>query len=167
MRKIRTALAVAAVTVTAGTLLTSPAQAAPDRVAGPNCASLYRSHQNDGYVRAYDAVDCYEQLGAAQGDDGNWNDAAGPFRKLTNDKATSLLNTGTYSKRRQQRHVLRGREPRGRAGVPCLGRAVRRRPTGQRPQTGEYIDEREQRDQLPPLDVGVHQPLDLTARPGS
>ncbi|MFD0310210.1 hypothetical protein [Streptomyces sp. NPDC127119] len=97
MRKIRTALAVAVVTVAAGTLLTGPAQAAPDRVAGPNCASLYRSYQGDGYVRAYDAVDCYEQLGAAQGDDGNWNDASGPFRKPANDKATSLLNTGTYA----------------------------------------------------------------------
>ncbi|MFE7031832.1 hypothetical protein ACFU9Y_16085 [Streptomyces sp. NPDC057621] len=102
MHKIRAALVAASVTAAAGTLLVGPAQAAPDGVAGPNCDRLYRLYTNnpqggDGYVRAYDAVDCNEQIGAAQGNDDNWNDTAGPFRSPSNDKATSLLNTGTYS----------------------------------------------------------------------
>ncbi|MCQ4205731.1 hypothetical protein [Streptomyces longispororuber] len=74
-----------------------PAQAAP---AGANCDRLYQQYAangGDGYIRAYDGVDCTQQIGAAQGDDDNWNDASGPFRSPSNDKATSLLNTGTYS----------------------------------------------------------------------
>lgn len=97
MRKIRAALAVAFVTAAVGTVLAGPAQAAPDSIAGANCNRLYGIYQDDGYFRAYDAVDCAEQLGAARGDDANWNDGSGPFRSPSNDRATSLLNTGTYS----------------------------------------------------------------------
>ncbi|NUP19614.1 MAG: hypothetical protein HOZ81_26735 [Streptomyces sp.] len=97
MHKIRVLLAAATVSAAAGALLAGPAQAAQDGVTGTHCDSLYRSYSGDGYVRAYDAVDCYEQLGAAQGDDINWNDVSGPFRSPSNDKATSLLNTGTYA----------------------------------------------------------------------
>ncbi|MGI5451660.1 hypothetical protein ACQEWB_00425 [Streptomyces sp. CA-249302] len=61
------------------------------------CRAEYNAHVNDGYIRVYDSTNCNDQIGAAQGDDRNWNDVSGPFRSPSNDKATSLLNTGTYS----------------------------------------------------------------------
>ena len=97
MHRIRATLATAAVTVAASGLLAAPAQAARDDALGANCDRLYRAYKDDGYFRAYDAVDCAEQLGAARGDDANWNDGSGPFRSPSNDRATSLLNTGTYA----------------------------------------------------------------------
>jgi hypothetical protein len=94
MRKIRAALVIASVATAMGALLAGPAQAA---VPGENCDRLYGLYQNDGYFRAYDAIDCDELLGASQGNDSNWNDNSGNFRSPSNDKATSLLNTGTYA----------------------------------------------------------------------
>jgi hypothetical protein len=94
MRKIRAALATAAIATAAAALLAGPAEAA---VPGDNCDSLYRQYRDDGYFRAYDAVDCAEPLGRSQGNDQNWNDSSGDFRSPSNDKATSLLNTGTYA----------------------------------------------------------------------
>lgn len=94
MRKIRAVLAAASITTAVGTLFAGPAQAAPGSIAGPNCAALYRQLQGDGYFRAFDAVDCREPLGKSDVNDGNWNDAVGGFRSASNDRATSLLNTG-------------------------------------------------------------------------
>ncbi|MDG9703862.1 hypothetical protein [Streptomyces sp. DH37] len=95
MRHFRAVLTAAAITLTTGTMLAAPAQAAPDKVAASNCAYLWNLKAWDGYVTAYDSTDCSQRLGEAKGDDSNWNDAAGPFRSPANDKATSLLNTGS------------------------------------------------------------------------
>ncbi|WP_413755109.1 hypothetical protein [Streptomyces sp. MMBL 11-3] len=96
MRIFHVALA-AAVTAAAGTLLVTPAQATSDSTAATTCSAEYNAHVGDGYVRAYDSTNCNTQIGAAAGDDANWNDVSGPFRSPSNDKATSLLNTGTYA----------------------------------------------------------------------
>ncbi|MFD9906253.1 hypothetical protein [Streptomyces sp. NPDC059063] len=94
MHRIRVALVAAAMTLTAGTLLTGPAQAAPDDVRGPNCDALWRAHQNDGNVWAYRDLDCHVELGHTPGNDFNWADGSGALTGSDNDAATSLLNTG-------------------------------------------------------------------------
>ncbi|MEW2574437.1 hypothetical protein [Streptomyces sp. NPDC047070] len=97
MHKIRMALATAATAATACTLLAGPAQAASDTVQVTHCNAWYQDHKEDGFFRAFDAVDCYELLGEASGNDANWADGSGTFRGSDNDAATSLLNTGTYA----------------------------------------------------------------------
>ncbi|MFC4496622.1 hypothetical protein ACFPA8_21055 [Streptomyces ovatisporus] len=119
MRTIRAVLMTAAVTLAASTFFAGTAQAAPERVTGANCDSQYRAHKDDGYFRAYDAVDCREELGAAQGDDPNWADGSGAFRGSDNDKATSVLNTGTYSGGINNVLLYQGAQG-GSNGVGCL-----------------------------------------------
>lgn len=119
MRRIRAFLMVAAVTAAAGTMFAGSAQAAPERVTGANCDALYRTHKDDGYFRAFDAVDCRELLGAASGNDSNWADGTGPFTGSDNDKATSVLNTGTYAGGVNNVLLYQGAQG-GSNGVGCL-----------------------------------------------
>ncbi|MGH3313603.1 MAG: hypothetical protein ACRDP3_23965 [Streptomyces sp.] len=94
MRKMRAVLMAAAVTATASTLFAGSAQAAPERVTGPNCDRLYQLYAGDGYFRAYTDSDCRGELGEDRGNDSNWADGSGAFRGSDNDKASSVLNTG-------------------------------------------------------------------------
>lgn len=97
MHTTRVVLATAMVTAAAGTLLAAPAHATPGNLAATTCRAEYNAHMGDGHMRAYDLANCNTQIGAAAADDPNWNDVSGPFRSPSNDRATSLLNTGTYS----------------------------------------------------------------------
>ncbi|MFF0727915.1 hypothetical protein [Streptomyces sp. NPDC004134] len=97
MRKFHAALVGAVMTVTASTMLTGLAEAAPAAPLGPNCDREYHKYKGDGYLRIYDGVDCTEYLDRAATDDFNWGDSAAPVESHANDRATSLLNTGTYA----------------------------------------------------------------------
>lgn len=48
-----------------------------------------------GYFIAYDATNCGRSLGAAVGNDANWNDRTGAFQLSDGDKAESILHKGT------------------------------------------------------------------------
>ena len=121
MRRIRAALAAAAVTVAASGLLAGPPRRPRTTPGDPTATACTGAYKDDGYFRAYDAVDCYELLGADQGNDLNWADGAGAFRGSDNDKATSLLNTGTYAGGINNLQIYEAADG-GVGGVGCLSR---------------------------------------------
>jgi hypothetical protein len=106
MRKRHAALAASALTTALGSALllgagsaqaAPAAPAAPASALSPACDSVYLNHKGDGNVRAYFWANCDVLLGAAQGDDSDWGNAAGPFQGSDNNNARSLVNTGTFS----------------------------------------------------------------------
>ncbi|WP_407564697.1 hypothetical protein [Streptomyces sp. 184] len=123
MRKIHAALAGAVMTVTASTMFAGSAEAGPVAPAASDCASLWQQYAEDGYLRIYDGVDCTQYLDAAAGNDNNWNDNVGPIESHANDRATSLLNTGTYSGGISNIQFWQDANRRGNTG--CLARADR------------------------------------------
>lgn len=102
-------LAIAAFGVAAlGLTLPGTAQAAPSggttatdaTVAATNyCPGKRDDWKDDGNFRAYDAIYCDSTgfLGIASGNDQNWGDSSGDFQGTDTNRATSLINTGTYS----------------------------------------------------------------------
>jgi hypothetical protein len=89
------------------------------------CDGTRDANRDDGYFRAYDAIHCQpdvdgQSLGMTQGDDANWGNSLGAFRGPDSNKATSLINTGTYSNGWNVVKVYSGTGYSG--GHLCLGR---------------------------------------------
>ncbi|MFE7587514.1 hypothetical protein ACFU5Y_38815 [Streptomyces gardneri] len=78
------------------------AQAATAGTAGAQatCSSVWTSHRGDGNVWAFSGSNCSgDELGHTPSWDSNWSNSAGPFTGDDNDRATSLVNTGTQGGR--------------------------------------------------------------------
>ncbi|MCX4982945.1 peptidase inhibitor family I36 protein [Streptomyces sp. NBC_00572] len=63
---------------------------------GAGCDSIWRAHQGDGNMWAFSGSDCTgDELGHTPGEDADWSNSSGEFTGNDNDRATSLVNTGT------------------------------------------------------------------------
>jgi hypothetical protein len=91
MRKLGTAVAALGLAV-AGLATTAPAVQADEVKAQAGCASAWPGR--NGYMYAWQNVNCGVLLGATQGNDGNWADGSGAFTGSDNDKASSVMNAG-------------------------------------------------------------------------
>lgn len=91
MRKIATAAAVIGL---AALGLAVPATSAQASVQGAGCNAKWPGR--DGYVRAWADPDCQGTLlGATTGNDADWSDNIGPFTNGDQNKASSVMNSGT------------------------------------------------------------------------
>ncbi|WP_328942997.1 hypothetical protein OG259_16640 [Streptomyces sp. NBC_00250] len=79
------------------------AQAASEGATGApaaGCDGVWRAHQGDGNMWAFSGSDCSgTELGRSPSWDSNWSNSSGPFQGDDNDRATSLVNTGTQGGR--------------------------------------------------------------------
>ncbi|WP_306328549.1 peptidase inhibitor family I36 protein [Streptomyces venezuelae] len=93
------ALGLAALGLTVpGTAAQAATEGATGALAG--CADFWRAHQGDGNVWAFSGSDCSgDELGHSPTHDSNWGNSTGQFAGDANDRATSLVNTGTQGGR--------------------------------------------------------------------
>ncbi|MFC9390142.1 hypothetical protein [Streptomyces venezuelae] len=103
MIKRRIGVATAALGLAAlGLTVPGTAQAATEGATGAlaGCADVWRAHQGDGNMWAFSGSDCSgTELGHSPSWDSDWSNSSGPFRGDDNDRATSLVNTGTQGGR--------------------------------------------------------------------
>lgn len=88
MRKL--GMSLAALGLAAAGLLV-PATSAQASAASNHCNDIWPGR--NGYVYAYDLTYCREKLGAAAGNDADWDASGGGFSDAR-DKASSVLNAG-------------------------------------------------------------------------
>ncbi|MFD6172128.1 hypothetical protein [Streptomyces coeruleorubidus] len=64
--------------------------------AGPTCDSKWPSAR-DGMVRAWQHPDCEgTYLGGTESWDSDWGNSSGPFQGTDDNRASSVMNSGTY-----------------------------------------------------------------------
>ncbi|GAA2612726.1 hypothetical protein [Streptomyces sp. LARHCF252] len=91
MSKIRIAVATAGLAVIGAMVPIGSAQAAAF------CDTVYNANKDDGNVRAYADNNCSNYMGKTTGDDSDWGNSAGGFQGSDSERASSVMNTGTYS----------------------------------------------------------------------
>ena len=124
MRKMSLAI-VAGVAAIAASVPAVPAQAQPNTVQQTACDTIWINNQNDGNMRAWDGLFCTGTLlGVTPGSDSNWANTTGPFRTTDNDRASSVMNTGTVSGglNAVRFYLHAAGDPGGRGGITCLQR---------------------------------------------
>ncbi|MDT9688730.1 hypothetical protein Q5762_10240 [Streptomyces sp. P9(2023)] len=94
MRKLGTAIAALGLAAIGLAAPATTAQAAELGTQGAGCNAQWPGR--DGYVRAWDGVDCRGAfLGGTAGNDPDWNAEGGGFMGAS-DRASSVMNSGYY-----------------------------------------------------------------------